>query len=589
MRAFFTLWPFFQEHKLNYFIGILMLIGVDMLQLITPKILGRFTDAIKTGDLTQSAIVYYSGLILALAVIIAIFRYFWRFYIVGTSRKLEYYLRSRLYQHIQTLAPAFFDQHNPGDLMALSTNDIHAVRMALGVGLIMFVDGIVLVCAAIVVMSDTIHLTLTLAVLTPLPFIIFFAARFGKQVHKRFRIVQEAFAALTDNVQENIAGSRVIKGYVQERNFMDRFKAVNKSAVEKNLELAKFQSLFVPLTHALPSVCFFITLLYGGRLVIQGAISLGDLVAFYGYLGLLLWPVMGFGLLVNFMQRGAASMERINQILLVQPDIEDPAQPAGINFLQGQISIQNLSFRYREDAPLALENISLNIPSGTTVGIIGKTGSGKTTLVQLLLRLYESPSGTIKFDSINIQDISLTILRNNIGYVPQDTTLFSTSLRENIAFDQTYPDTAIWEAVRIAHIDNEINALPKQLDTFIGERGITLSGGQKQRVALARAIIKNPAILILDDSFSAVDSQTQAAILQDLRAFRKNRTTIIISHRISTLLDADQIIVLDDGRLVERGTHAQLITIDGRYARMHRQQMLIEEIDATEGADEHVF
>jgi ATP-binding cassette subfamily B protein len=560
-----------------------------MLQLITPKILGRFTDAIKTGSLTPSDLVYFPGLILGLAVTIAVFRFFWRFYIVGTSRKLEYYLRSRLYQHIQTLAPAFFDQHNPGDLMALSTNDIHAVRMALGVGLIMFVDGIVLVCAAIVVMSDTIHLPLTLAVLTPLPFIIIFAIRFGKQVHQRFRTVQEAFAALTDSVQENIAGSRVIKGYVQERNFLDRFTAVNKSAVEKNLELARFQSLFVPLTHALPSVCFFITLLYGGRLVIQGEISLGDLVAFYGYLGLIIWPVMGFGLLVNFMQRGAASMDRINQILLIQPAIEDCAQPADIDFLQGHITIQNLSFRYHGAASLVLENISLDIPSGTTVGIIGKTGSGKTTLVQLLLRLYEAPAQTIKFDSINIQDISLTVLRSNIGYVPQDTALFSTSLRENIAFDQTYPDTAIWEAARIAHIDKEINALPKQLDTLIGERGITLSGGQKQRVALARAIIKNPAVLILDDSFSAVDSQTQAAILQDLRAFRQNRTTIIISHRISTLLDADQIIVLDEGRLAEQGTHAQLITIEGIYKRMYRQQLLLEEIDATEGAGEHVF
>jgi ATP-binding cassette, subfamily B, multidrug efflux pump len=583
MRSFFTLKTFFQSHIWEYSIGIFLLIIVDILQLITPKILGAFTDILKSGQLTFRHTVYYTSVVLTVALCIAGLRYFWRIYILGTSRKLEYYLRNRLYSHIQSLSSSFFDKRNPGELMALSTNDVNAVRMAIGVGMIMFIDGVFLTVAAILIMFKTIHIPLTLATLTPLPCILILAVYLGKLVHRRFTKVQEAFSALTDTVQESIAGIRVIKGYVQEPDTYARFTQTNQLAVDKNLELAKLQSLFIPVTHSLPALCFLIALLYGGSLVIYDEISLGDFVAFYSYLGILIWPVMGLGWLVNLIQRGAASMERINKILAESPSIVDSPQVNPINHLQGKIDTQNLTFRYSPDSPITLEKISLQIPAGTTLGIVGRTGSGKSTFVQLLLRLYDPAENMLYVDDREIHTIPLATLRKDIGYVPQDSLLFSTSIRDNIAFDQSYAEDEIWNAARIACIDDQIKDFPQGMDTFIGERGITLSGGQKQRVSIARAIIKDSPILILDDSFSAIDTRTQTQILHNLREYRQGRTTIIISHRISTLQDADQIVVLEDGDIVERGTHQALLEESGIYSRMHQQQLLQEEINATEG------
>lgn len=585
MHAFRVLKSFFYEHRFRYILGFSLLIIVDLLQLATPKILGRFTDELQSGLLTPTKISYYIGILLGLALIIMLLRYLWRMYIAGTARKLELFLRNILYRHIQSLAPAFFDQQNPGDLMALATNDIKSVGMALGIGMVILVDGICLTLAAAFVMANTIYLPLAGAALLPLPCILVITVYLGKKVRERFRLVQEAFSALTDNVQESVAGIRVLKGFAQEKHTLQRFSDVNTRAVEQNLALARLQSFFLPVTHALPALCFLITLLYGGTLVIDGVITLGDLVAFYGYLGLIIWPVMGFGWLINLIQRGTASMERINRLLNQQPAIVD--QP-GIDrnlTVQGAIKIEGLSFIYATRQTPALININLLIPQGITLGIVGKTGSGKTTLVQLLLRLYESPPAAIWLDGTEIHDIPLQNLRSAFGYVPQDSLLFSSSLRENIALDREYPDAEIWQAARIAQLDQEILSFPEQLDTLIGERGITLSGGQRQRTAIARAIIKAPPILILDDSLSAVDNATQKLILHGLQQCRQERTTIIVAHRISTVQDADQIIVLDAGAIRERGTHHSLLAANGLYARMYRQQLLQDAINTSGGPE----
>jgi ATP-binding cassette subfamily B protein len=343
--------------------------------------------------------------------------------------------------------------------------------------------------------------------------------------------------------------------------------------------------MFIPVTHVLPALSYLITLLYGGYLVINHAISLGDLVAFYSYLGLIIWPVMGLGWLINLVQRGTASMERINQILDTQSDIVDIACQAPCELLKGCISITQLNFTYPSRMEAVLKNFSIHVPEGTTLGIVGKTGSGKTTIAQLLLHLYEVPYGTIYFDGQEVHDIPLAVLRQSIGYVPQDAFLFSSSIKDNIAFDREYTDEQLQQAIRVAQIDKDIQGFSDGVNTVIGERGITLSGGQKQRVAIARAIIKDPPILIFDDSFSAVDSQTQRYILQQLKSFRKGKTTIVISHRISTLQDADQIIVLDEGRIIEQGNHQELMHLSGVYARMYQTQMLQDEINAAKGAE----
>lgn len=581
MHSFMTLKPFFRQHRLQYISGLCILVIVDALQLIAPKIIGRLTDEIKNRSLTYD-IAWYVTTLLALAIIIAAMRYLWRMYIMGTSRKLEFYLRNKLYQHIQQLSPAFFDRQNPGDLMALATNDIKAVGMALGVGVVITVDSVFITLSSMFVMSKTIYFPLAVAAFLPLPCILLIAFYLGKGVHLRFNKVQETFAALTDNVQESIAGIRVIKGLAQEKHALDRFTGVNTYSVEQNLDLARLQSLFIPVTHALPSLCILITLLYGGKLVIEGTISLGDLVAFYGYLGLTIWPIMGFGWLINIIQRGSASMERIDRLLDEKPAIVDHSTAAGTPVRFGKVRISDLSFRYDPVRPFVLSHINLDIAPGTTLGIVGRTGSGKTTLIQLMLRLYEPPSDTIWFDGTEIHSVPLHQLRSAIGYVPQDSLLFSTSLRDNIALDQDYPDEVIWEAARIAQLEREILELPEKLATLVGERGITLSGGQRQRVAIARAIIKQPQILIMDDSFSAIDNETQSIILRELRKYRENRTTIIISHRISTVQHASQIVVLDNGFIIERGTHQQLLTMHGIYASMHHRQLLQAEINTSE-------
>ncbi|MFV9510275.1 ABC transporter ATP-binding protein [Tepidibacillus sp. LV47] len=581
MKHFLTLKGFFIKHKWRYIMGIVWLIAVDTLQLIMPKLLGAFTDELRYGTLSSQQILLYIVFILLIALFMFCFRYLWRMYVMGNARLLEYQLRNDLFSHLQTLSTNYFNHHKTGDLMAHATNDINAVRMAAGPGVVMIFDTLILLGTSIFMMIQTISLKLTIIALLPLPFIAMISERFGKIIHQRFRKAQESFSHLTEKVQENFSGIRVIQSFVQEQAELENFTKANLDYVDKNMQLVRVQALFHPMVQFISGISLLVNLSYGGILVINHEITLGDFVAFNSYLGLLTWPIMAIGWVINILQRGAASMARLNKIFQTKPEIYDHEKIVQYNLtdIKGDIRIRNLSFSYPNQKQEVLSNINIHIPQGKTLAIIGNTGSGKTTLVNLLVRLYDVDKGMIQIDGHDIKAFPLEVLRQNIGYVPQDNFLFSTTIKENIGFGlDSYTDAEIEKAALDAQILNDILDFPKKFDTIVGERGVSLSGGQKQRIALARALIKNPRILILDDSLSAVDTKTEDAILKRLKELMKERTSIIISHRISTIKDADEIIVLDEGKIVERGTHHELLRLQGQYYNLYQKQLLEEMI-----------
>lgn len=500
---------------------------------------------------------------------------------MGTARLLEYKLRNDLYTHFQKLSTNYFNNHKTGDLMAHATNDINAVRMAAGPGIIMIFDATILLTASIFMMAQTISLKLTIIALIPLPFMALITGKFGTIIHHRFRKAQESFSNLTEKVQENFSGIRVVKSFVQENEEINKFTDANQDYVNKNMRLVKIHALFHPIVQLISGLSLLIVLTYGGILVINREISLGDFVAFNSYLGLLTWPMMAIGWVVNILQRGSASMARLNEIFRTKPEIYDLPNIVNkdLNVIAGDIDITNLSYAYPETTYNVLKDINIHIPQGNTLAIVGKTGSGKTTLVNLLLRLFDIETGKIKIDGNDIKEFPLEILRQNIGYVPQDNFLFSTTIKDNIGFGvDYYNDEEIEEAAKIAQIFDNIIDFPNKFKTIVGERGVSLSGGQKQRISIARALIKNPSILILDDSLSAVDTKTEEAILKRLKDSMKNKTAIIISHRISTIKDADEIIMLEDGVIIERGTHEKLVNSQGTYYELYQKQLLEEMI-----------
>lgn len=580
MKAFRTLRDFFVEHKWYYILGIVWLIIIDSIQLLVPQILRRATNLLQEGKLTYAGILKYGLFIMLTGLGIAIGRFFWRNYIIGTSRKLEYYLRKKLFGHLLTLSPNFFHTHKTGDLMAHATNDIHSIRHALGMGIVMFIDSVFLTLLTIVMMVRTTNFRLTIIALFTLPFISVIVRKFGKVIHRRFRQVQEAFSQLTDTTQESFAGIRVIKSFVQEDLVIEEFNKVNRNNFEKNLKLVRVHGIFYPLINYIAAISFFIVIIYGGRLVILDLITLGDFIAFNNYLNLLVWPMMAMGWVINFIQRGIASMERINALLDEKPEIVDSVNAKELNSVEGKIQFENVYFKYPTSKDYVLKDINFTIEPGQTLAIVGKTGSGKTTIVNLLLRLYDIEKGSILIDGINIKDIKLKSIRENIGYVPQDNFLFSTSIRDNIgfAFDKAIDEETMIHSSKLAQVYDNIIAFPNQFDTVLGERGVTLSGGQKQRVSIARALAKDSPILILDDSLSAVDTETEELILNGLKSVTNQKTTIIISHRISTVKDADEIIVIDEGEIIERGTHDSLLELNGLYRYLYEKQLLEEKI-----------
>ena len=574
---------FIRDHKYSYMAGILFMLLSSYVQTLFPRILGNTIDILKTPGFSHRLVFRNIGCILLIAAGTFAFTYVWRNFIIGNARKLECHLREKLFDHFQILSPEFYSQKKTGDLIAYAINDINAVRQTFGPAFSMSINGIVVCVISIYSMAKAVNWQLTVLALLPVPVMVFLMIHIGKSVKRRFKRVQETFADISGRVNENINGMRVIKAYVQEDREVEKFQTLNDRMVTANLNMVRASSCLSPLIELCFTVSFVMNLVWGGSMVLEGKISLGDFVAFNGYLAMILSPVLSIGRVITIFQRGMASLGRLNDILSVEPQIRDTGTAAF--FPVGKaLRIEDLSFTYPGAAQPSLENIRLAVPRGHTLGIIGKTGSGKSTLCRLLLKLYNVDSGKIFFGDTDINEIRLDVLRNGVGCVPQDNFLFSASISDNIRFfKDTYSEESVAQAARDSCIDSSIAELPRKFDTILGERGVNLSGGQKQRISIARALIRDPEILILDDALSAVDTVTESDILANLRRVRKNKTTIIVASRISAVMQADEIIVLDKGKIRERGTHEQLAEKGGIYSEIFRYQFHPEKPETKSG------
>ncbi len=549
---------------------------INMLQLAIPKITGDLIDALQYETIDTKGLNTHGIIIIVIAVLILVLHYLSRLYLIGASNLFEYNMRNDLFKHLLSLSMKFFDKKSVGELMALSVNDMNAIRMAMMRGIIMIVNTTFLLIASIIILTRTIDVRLTVIAFMPFPILIIVMMKFGKIIHTRFKTVQQSFADLTSVAQENISGIRVIKAFAQEEEEIWRFKQANEKNYEVNMSLVKVQGLFLPLIHFITSCSFLIVLIYGGNLVITGEITLGNFIAFNSYIGLMIRPIAFIGMIINFIQRGKASFGRIEQLFAEPPAQEFCAVDQVGSVKKGHIVFKNLTFSYDKQEKPVLKNINLDITPGKTVGIIGKIGSGKSTAANLVLKVY-SPCqrGELLIDGVDILDIPAQILREKIGYVPQENFLFSDTIKENVAFTaQAVSEKEIIDATKTSQIYDSIVSLPKGFDTMLGEKGVNLSGGQKQRISIARALIKSPDILILDDCLSAVDTKTEQRIIEGLKQEMHKRTCIIIAHRISTVQYADEIVVLHDGCIVERGTHESLLQKEGHYHQIYQQQLL---------------
>jgi ATP-binding cassette subfamily B protein len=569
---------------MTLFWGLITVIGSNLFTVVQPLLVGRAIDKLKTGielrQIDQSGILLYALIIVGLSLVAGAFTFLTRQTLIVMSRHIEFDIRNDFLGHIQKLPLAYFQNTPTGDLMALATNDISSVRNALGPGIMYPTDTFMtfMMVLGLMLYKDW---RLTLLALIPLPVVSFAVYKLGKIIHEKFEERQAQFSALTTRAQENLSGIRIVKAYVREKYEIDLFNTMSVDYLKKNLVLARAQSVMWPLMFLLVGFSLIITLYYGGTQVIAGSLSIGSLTAFFGYLTMLIWPMIAFGWVVNLLQQGAASMSRLSKIFDTKPDIEDsPATDRSITNIEGDIVFKNVSFAHKNAAKPTLKNIDLHIKKGTTVALVGYTGSGKSTFVNLIPRLYEATEGEIFIDGIDIKKIPLDVLRSNIGYVPQETFLFSDSLKENISYGiDNGTMEHILEAAKVSQIANDVREFPNEFETMLGERGITLSGGQKQRTSIARAVMRNPKILILDDALSAVDTYTEEEILKRLRDVMKNRTSIIISHRISTVQLADEIVVLNNGMIAERGSHAELVAAGGIYAELYEKQLLEDELE----------
>jgi ATP-binding cassette, subfamily B, multidrug efflux pump len=584
LKPLLRLLPYLARYKRTLVYGVLTVILSNVFTVAIPLFIGRAVDALKstleTGQIGSGELMQFALLVVGSSLVAGVFTFLTRQTIIVVSRHVEFDLRNDFLSHIQKLSLSYFQNTSTGDLMALATNDIGAVRNALGPGIMYPTDTLMTFTMVIGVMLYK-DWQLTLLALLPLPFVSYAVYRLGKIVHSKFEERQEQYSALTTRAQENLSGIRVVKAYVQENFEISRFRELSWDYLKKNLVLARVQSIMWPLMFLLIGFSLIITLYVGGVRVIDGHMSIGNLSAFMVYLAMLIWPMIAFGWVINILQQGAASMARLGKILDTVPDIRDTEQTnRDLTALIGRIEFRDVSFAHKGAARPALQRISLSIPAGQTVAVVGYTGSGKSTLVNLICRMYDVSEGTILIDGADIRTIPLEVLRRNIGYVPQETFLFSDTLAENIRYGaEEGSGEEVREAAEIARISLDVEEFQDGYETMLGERGITLSGGQKQRTSIARAIMRRPKILILDDALSAVDTYTEEEILTRLRGIMKGRTCILISHRISTVKDADMIVVLNDGLIAERGTHDELVAKGGIYAELHRKQLLEEEIE----------
>ena len=566
---------FFKKYKLHYFFGLIALLVVDYVQTLVPLIVGNVIDQIELNNFDADFIINTIFKLFEIAFAIYGGRILWRYFIFGSSRNIERDIRNDMFQHLEKMSAKYYQDHNPGEVMAHMTNDLEAVRMALGPGILTLIDVMALGTITIYNMIVKINPMLTMAAIIPLLMIAVSARFMGREMHKRFSGRQDAFAHLTDFVQENLSGIKVIKSFIQEDKSIKAFENVNKNTFDKNMRLINLQALMHPYMGMISGLALTVAIGYGGYITIYGKITLGEFTAFIQYLGMLVWPMMGIGMTINMFTMGSASLERIETILNEPVEIKDSERIIPINSFDGSIEVKDLNFKYPGSDKYVLRDINFKVQKGQTLGIIGRTGSGKTTLVNLLLRIFDPNNKTIFLGGYNILDIPLSVLRKNIGYVPQDNFLFSDTISNNIDFGLRKNDREkITEAAKAASVHDNIVEFKDGYDTLIGERGVSLSGGQKQRISIARALIKDPEILILDDSVSAVDTDTEEKILTHLKEERKNKTNIIIAHRISTIQDSDLIIVLDEGKIVESGKHNELLKKEGLYSSIYEKQLL---------------
>ena len=579
IRSFKTLKNDFIENRWRILIGLFALLVVDVLQLFIPRVVKYAIDDLTSGVIFPSQLLFYGIQVLILALGIGGFRYVWRYLLLGAARRVERALRDRLLQHLQTLSFSYFSRTKVGDLMAHATNDIEAVRMSIAMGIVFLVDTIILGILTTFFMIY-IHPLLTLYAILPMPLITVITLFFSKVIHQRFEVLQKTFASLTERVRESIAGIRVVKAYVQEETEKEKLSRLSQDYIQKNIGVIKAWGMFFPLMLFFSNLSMAIVLYLGGKLTIFQSISTGDFVAFMSYLGMLAWPMMALGWSINVIQRGTASMERLNRIYEEVPEISDSPEAILSGSLKGRIEMRGLTFSPGNGGNPLLRDIRLTVHEGEKIVIVGRTGAGKTVLCDLLVRILESSEGSIFYDGTEIHSIPLKVLRRDIGYVPQDTLLFSDTIWENILFGRfDATEEEIKEAARIAQIYDEVMEFPEGMDTVIGEKGITLSGGQRQRVAIARAILMNAPIFILDDALSSVDIQTEERILEGMERFLQGKTRILITHRIAPLRRADRIIVLDEGKIVEMGDHPTLLAKGGLYADLYWQKQLEEELE----------
>ena len=575
MEQFQFIWQYIKRHKWQYICGIITLFILDFANLYIPKVTGIITDGLATHTMDMRGVWKNIVIILTIGLTLTVGRFLWRYFIFGASRAIEHEVRDNLFAHLETLDVEYYNEHKTGDLMTRFTSDLNAVRMAIGPAVIAAFDAIVMTVMVIGQMMIYVNFKLTLAAVIPMVLIAVGELYFGKIMQKRYLERQDALSELTDFVQESFSGVRVVKAFVRERAQIREFTKANAKTKKKNLRIAKLEAIVMPLLDVVIGISSLITLLYGGYLALTGEITIGRFVAFNQYITMLVWPMIACGEAINMFAQGSAGIRRIREVFEEKPEIADKEDVEDINRIRGDICFKHLTFIHRGHSEPTLKDISLEIKAGTTLAVVGRTGNGKSTLVNLLLHLYQTKPGMIFIDGTDINSIPLKALRENIAYVPQDNFLFSDTLKSNIAFGTDDEEMEeIVRATKTACIHDNIIAFPDGYDTIVGERGVTLSGGQKQRSSIARAIKKDAPILILDDALSAVDTDTEEKILRNLKENRSGKTTILIAHRISTIQNADLILVLEDGEAKECGNHQELMELGGIYRDMFEKQQL---------------